>query len=140
MRAFVVDTNVLFSFFKRDSFTRRLIFKVSQRFDLYTADFAYFELMKYSSLILKKTGLSAAEFDVAVSVLRSLVVPIWLSPASDPYKYAEQICPDPKDVPFVALAMDLDVPLWSNDLRLKDIRQIRVLSTSEVADLLKRSD
>ena len=47
---------------------------------------------------------------------------------------------DPKDTAYVALSMELDIPLWSNDKKL--IRGLRnkgyekIVTTEEIFDLL----
>ncbi|ACS33287.1 Conserved hypothetical protein, C-term fragment [Thermococcus gammatolerans EJ3] len=49
---------------------------------------------------------------------------------------ALEICPDKDDADFVALSLKVNAPLWSNDRRLKEIREIKVLNTGEVLKLL----
>jgi len=46
---------------------------------------------------------------------------------------AEKISPDPKDVPYLALALKLRCNLWSNDRDLKEKQNtIQVYSTEEL--------
>ena len=52
----VVDTNILFSFFWKDSFTRNIL--LNPNFEFISSVFAIAELKKYASLIMKKTGLT----------------------------------------------------------------------------------
>ena len=49
---FVVDTNILFSFFNKESFTKKII--INPSLDLISPDFAISELKKYSKLIIEK--------------------------------------------------------------------------------------
>lgn len=44
--------------------------------------------------------------------------------------------PDKDDVDFVALALKLNLPLWSNDSRLKEQSLVKVLSTRELVEIL----
>ncbi|HIH22695.1 TPA: hypothetical protein HA238_03135 [Candidatus Micrarchaeota archaeon] len=49
--------------------------------------------------------------------------------------FAEKITPDPKDVPYIALALKLKIPIWSNDRDLKEKQdEVKVYNTK---DLLK---
>jgi predicted nucleic acid-binding protein len=57
---FVVDTNVLFTFFWERSFTRKLL--VKQELDLFSPEFALEEINSHCDEILKKTDISLEEF------------------------------------------------------------------------------
>jgi len=48
---------------------------------------------------------------------------------------AIKVCPDPKDVPYFALAMHLKCPLWSNDKQLKSQETVKVYATHELLEL-----
>ena len=50
----VIDTNVLFSFFKKDSTTRRLVLCISLDVPIYAPEYLLEELRQYSDLIMKK--------------------------------------------------------------------------------------
>jgi len=45
---------------------------------------------------------------------------------------AALISPDPDDVPYLALALTLGIPLWSNDKALKGQTNVKVLATSDL--------
>ena len=47
LESLVIDTNILFSFFKSDSTTRKIIYKLGGFLDLYTPEYVYDELQKY---------------------------------------------------------------------------------------------
>ena len=49
---------------------------------------------------------------------------------------AGHIAPDPDDVPYLAMALHLRVPLWSNDSVLKNQRSVPVYTTEELLELL----
>jgi len=44
---------------------------------------------------------------------------------------------DPKDTPFLALALQLICPLWSNDRHFQGLSQIDVYDTKSLVELLK---
>ena len=58
----VVDTNVLFSFFKKESETRRLILNF-EILELVTPSFCINELNEHKELICTKSRLSDSEFE-----------------------------------------------------------------------------
>ncbi|NJE77343.1 PIN domain-containing protein [Thermococcus sp. ES12] len=44
---------------------------------------------------------------------------------------ALEITPDKDDADFVALSLKANAPLWSNDKRLKKIKEIEVVNTRD---------
>jgi len=134
---FVVDTNVLFSVFKRDSGTRKIIYGHEFELELHSPLFAVSELKELKDVVIKKAKISEAQF---YQILEELNERIFLWPIESYVEFipiAEKITPDPDDVPFVALALKLNAYLWSNDKRLKETKEIKVLSTSEIIKMLE---
>ena len=130
---FVVDTNVLFTFFWEGSSTRKLL--VKQELDLFSPEFALEEINSHCDEILKKTGISLEEFKRLRRELAILVEFIPLEEYSSFMEKASAI-PDPDDVDFVALALKLDCPIWSNDKELKQQTVVKVFSTSDLIPFL----
>ena len=60
-----VDTNVLFSFFKKESTTRKLIASV-ELFELCTLKSRIEELKRYKEVICKKAGITQREFNLSL--------------------------------------------------------------------------
>jgi len=56
----VVDTNILFSFFWNDSFTKKLL--ISKKFDLISPEISLKEIQKYSKDIIKRTKTNNSGF------------------------------------------------------------------------------
>ena len=134
---FVVDTNVLFSVFKCDSGTRKIIYGHEFELELHSPLFAVSELKELKDVVIKKAKISEAQF---YQILEELNERIFLWPIESYVEFipiAEKITPDPDDVPFVALALKLNAYLWSNDKRLKEVKEIKVLSTSEIIKMLE---
>jgi predicted nucleic acid-binding protein len=50
---------------------------------------------------------------------------------------AEQASPDPKDVPYIALALYLHASIWSNDDALKKQSLVKVYTTKELYEMLR---
>ena len=126
----VVDTNILFSFFKRGSVLRELI--LSSDIILYSPEFALRELEKYKRDIIDKLKLSDEGYAGLRVELSSHVRFIAQESYSECFEEAGIISPDPKDVDFLALAMRLKLPLWSNDSKLKAQDRIPVLSIKDL--------
>lgn len=129
----VVDTNVLFSFFKRGSATRDLILNCP--FDLISPKFALVELRKYSPLITKKAKISEEDFELIFKELKKIVEFVDASVYVNCVCEVEGFCLDKKDVDFLALTFFEESFLWSNDSVLKSQDKVKVYSTREVVDL-----
>ena len=57
------------------------------------------------------------------------------------FKEAEKIIGniDPKDVPFVALALAIENEgIWSNDKHFEEIKQIKIWKTSDLLEYIKK--
>jgi predicted nucleic acid-binding protein len=50
---------------------------------------------------------------------------------------AKMLVADQEDTPFIALALHLQLPLWSNDIPLKKQSFVRVYTTDDVLSLLR---
>jgi predicted nucleic acid-binding protein len=124
----VVDTNVLFSFFWKESITKNLIMKL----DLYSPEFALEEINKHKTIILQKTKLSSKEFDLLRKELAMAVHFVPLEEYSIAIAQAARASPDGNDADFFALAMHLHMPLWSNDKKLKEQNILTVVSTTDL--------
>ena len=49
--------------------------------------------------------------------------------------FPEEDCPDEKDITYFALALYLRCPLWSNEKRLKEQKEVIVYATHELMKL-----
>lgn len=47
---------------------------------------------------------------------------------------AKELAADPADAPYLALALHLNFPIWSNDALLKEQQSVPVYTTQEVLD------
>ncbi len=137
----VVDTNIIISALLKDSFTRKLLLS-GKLPELSAPVFILEELNKYLDHISKK-------LDVSKESIRKLLaeffdaVPIQVI-SQDQYssylKSAQQISPDFKDAPYLALAMFLECAVWSQDRALKNQTQVKVYSTTELLQLCEKLD
>lgn len=130
----VVDMNILFSFFKKWTFTRRLITR--NDLVLYAPLYALEEIKRYEDEIKKKGKIDDSVFDLYKKVISWFVTFV---PSTEYESYKEQaiaITPDPDDVVYFALALKLQCPIWSNDKALKKQSSVKVFSTPEVKNEL----
>jgi len=131
----VVNTNVLFSFFGKSTKTRELIFLLSGM--LVSPEFAIEELVKHKDVIVRKAKIGDEDFEKLISVLRKHIVFVEESFYSEYIPLALEISPDSNDADFVALSLKTGYPLWSNDAKLKAVKEITVLNTGEVIRILQ---
>lgn len=128
---FVVDTNVLFTFFWKNSFTKGLL--VDQDLEFFAPEFALEEINKYSNEILEKTSISLEKFKELRTDLAIFVEFIPLEEYKQFLPEALSLIPlYPDDADFLALALKLKLPIWSNDSHLKRQSKVKVYSTSEL--------
>lgn len=130
----MVDTNVLFSFFWKNSFTKK--FLCSSKFELISPEFALEEIAKHKKEIMKKVSLKEKEFASNLKELKETINFIPKNQYSTHLKEAEKISPDKEDSEFLALCLKERTFLWSNDSLLKTQNKIKVLNTKEIIDLI----
>lgn len=136
---FVVETNILYSFFWKNSPTHKLLqLAISKDIDLMSPQFAFNELSKHREEILFASRIGANEFTELMDILPLLVEFVGESEYIDFFGEAKSIFPEHlKDVDFFALALKLDCPLWSNERLHKKQSKVKVLNTDEVRRLLE---
>jgi len=130
----VIDTNILFSFFNENSFTKKLITNPS--LNLISPEFSLTKLKKYSELIIKKSKISKKTFEHFLKDLKTFTKFINNKIYLKYLDNAQRIAPDEKDKDFLALSLKENCPLWSNDKELKKQSKIKVFSTKELIELL----
>ncbi|WP_456478242.1 PIN domain-containing protein [Geoglobus ahangari] len=133
----VVDTNVIISALLRDGLTRRLILLAP--FEMYTVPFVRLEIEKHRKELLSRAKIESDAFELLMDAIFSrikIVDPEFIEPFR---KKAIEILRDVDiyDAPFLALAMALNCPIWSNDGDLKKQSVVRVYTTREIVELLE---
>lgn len=133
---FIVDANVaIAALISRSGHTADLFF--SPMLSIYAPELLLHEIWKHKEELIIKTGLSATDFGKALAFLSAKIKLFPVEEFLPSLPRAKEVCPDPDDVPYLALALHLGCPLWSNDKELKKQSAVKVLSTSEVLALLK---
>ena len=130
---FVVDTNILITFFWKNSISKELF--NNQDLELYSPEFALEELNKYSDEIKNKAGIDESEFQKLKNELIKLIKFIPLKEYSDQLFNIHKKIPDVNDIDFIGLALKLKCDLWSNDKLLKKQHIVRIFNTKEIIDI-----
>ena len=95
------------------------------------------EIIKHKKEILKKSKFPEKEFELALSLIFSRIKLVPFSKFEKCIQKAKKISPDQNDIEYLALALKLNCPLWSNDKLLKTQREITVINTTELIKKLQ---
>jgi len=137
----VVDSNIIFASLikgKRSKTLSRIIM-LEEKIDLVLPEEGLAELHEHS----KRLKELSKDFENALMLLftRIHVVPkeFYEDKVQEAYDIAKNF--DPEDTPFIALALKLNVPIWTNDKKLIEFGlktgKYIALDTQAVEDLLK---
>ena len=133
----VVDANIVLAGFLKSATTRSLL--LDERLTLAAPEHTLAEsekVLRSARLRKRLKGLPQAE---AKSLLHQLTARVRIVPEASyrhRLKEAHRLAPHPEDAPYLALALHLGVPLWSNDADLARQPDVVVYPTSELLDLL----
>ncbi|MFH0955065.1 MAG: PIN domain-containing protein [Candidatus Micrarchaeota archaeon] len=130
----VVDSNVLISAILRSGETRRLL--ISRRFDFFCPDFARTEVEKHRIELIRKAKLSEQDFALVVDLVFRCVITI---PFEEYVSFKPLALtagqPDESDWPFLALALKMNCPVWTNDAHFRKQSTVPIFSTTELLRL-----
>lgn len=134
----VVDTNVVVAGFLRAALTRELL--LDERLTLWAPEYLLMEAERVllTPRLRRRLGsLSLQDIRLVLMQLTACmrIVPINVFGAKLPE--AKTLVADREDAPFIALALHLQVPLWSNDAPLRMQSVVRVHTTEDVLNLLQ---
>ena len=143
----VADTNILFTFFWKNSLLKILI--VEKKLQLISPDYALNEIRKYKEEIKKQAILSEEEFDKLFFELQKNVTFIPLSEYEGNVKAVAEfirgsVLSDEEkgnilnDIDFLTVSLKFNSILWSNDTLLKKQKKVSVITTKELIDLLAK--
>lgn len=135
----VLDANILVAGFLRAATTRELL--VDERLTLWAPAYSLTEVERVLTsprLRRRLGGLSAVDIRAIVTTLTGRLHVVPASTYRHHLPTARQLATHAEDAPYVALALHLHLPLWSNDAELKMQRQVPIYTTQELLDLLAR--
>ncbi len=121
-KSVVIDTNLIFSaLIPKASKLREILFESNLTF--FAPNFLITEIYKHKNKLIKNSKLDESEFYLYFNgiIERIQFLPIdFVSIVSRQRAY--DLCKDIdiKDTPFIALAIDLNIPIWTGDKKLKD--------------------
>lgn len=120
-KTIIIDTNLIFSaLLSNASQIREML--LADAYTYYAPNFIVAEIFKHQRKMLKLTKLDEVEFFTYFNAIIENIKFIPLDFIGIPSRQqAYDLCHDidPKDIPFVALSIELKAPLWTGDNKLK---------------------
>jgi len=129
----VLDANILFAALIRNNVTRELI--VSEDITLFAPEFILNEVEKHFKDICERSGKTILDIRQTLLALSQIIVFIPEAELTNYLSNARRISPDQNDALYFALALKIHCPIWSNDKKLKEQKEIMIYSTD---DLLRK--
>lgn len=129
----VIDANIVLAGLLRNSVTRALI--IDPQLELHAPDQLVPETerrLTTASRFRQRLNLSNDEIR---TILSFLFAPITMHPKQQhtrALKQALALAPHAEDAPYLALALTLDIPIWSNDRGLQSQNAIEIFTTADV--------
>src|SRR3989338_241660 len=131
----VVDANVVIAaLISPTGHTADLFF--SPLLGVFAPELLLEEVEEHKKELLKKTGLTERDFNFLVAFLAQRINFFPVTEFLSFLPKAKQFSPDPDDIAYLALALKLCCPLWSNDKQLKSQAVVKVISTSELVQFM----
>lgn len=120
MTELVIDTNIVFSsLIPKESKIREILFDKQYRF--FSPNFLLTEIFIHKEKLLRISHLSS---DNIYSFFNDIIENISFVPLDMISKFsrkeAYELCKevDMKDIPFIALSLELNIPLWTGDKKI----------------------
>lgn len=130
----IVDATILFSALIKDSKTSDLM--VQNSLHLYAPEFIFAEFEDHREILIKKTHRDDEDYMRFLNILRRKIE---LVPAEEIRPFvpkAIEICPDINDVPYFALSLKMQIPIWTGDKKLKKQNVIKIYQTHELLEII----
>ena len=134
----VVDANVLIAGFIRRATTRELL--LDGRLSLWTPEYSLTEVERVLTAPRLRKKLGSLPTLTIRQLLGDLTQDVEILPARDYRRRlseAMRLAPHTEDAPYLAVALHLQIPLWSNDLELKQQKAVKVYTTGELLEALR---
>jgi predicted nucleic acid-binding protein len=130
---FVIDTNIIISALIKPGKTREIIFE--NFFNFITPAYTLTEIEKYKREICIKSGMSVQELEEVINLLFKHIKILNPKVYSHLLLKASKLILDIKDIPFLASALSLNCPIWSDDKHFQKQKEIKILTTKDILDL-----
>jgi predicted nucleic acid-binding protein len=132
----VADANIIFSFFNPKSKAREII--LSGDVEIFSPLFLLEEIEEHKEEIKEKFGLNELQFSLTIELIKALVRFVPLEEFKEYIEEGKRISPDVNDIQYFSLALKMNVPIWSNDKKLKQQSKVKVFSTKDLIEFLSR--
>lgn len=134
----VLNTNILISSLIRNSTNRKILF--FGNFEYYVPEYAFSEIEKYKDTIISKSKLSKRDYELFLNLLKTKINIASKDETKNTLMEAMRIMDniDKDDTVFIALALALDCPIWSNDTDFKKQKNVKVYTTKDLIKLLEK--
>jgi len=134
----VIDANIIFAALIKESKTTEIILDIS--ITLYAPEYVLLEIEQHTKEILEKTSRKKEELEQIIHLLKKIITIIPKNEIQQYIPEAKKITSDQDDIMYIALALKLHCPLWSNDKALKKQEKITVYNTTELIKILYKKD
>lgn len=133
----VIDTNIIISALIREGITRKMV--LFPGIKLFTPEITFNEIENHIGIITTKSKLPKDDIQQILNVLgkniKTIPEPRWWNHFNQATNVIGKT--DPKDVPFIAVALALTVDgIWSNDKDFESQSIFKVWKTTELAQKL----
>ena len=133
----VVDANILVAGFLRSAVTRELL--LDERLTLWVPEYGLTETERVLMMPRLRHRLGDLSRTEVRFLLAQLTGKFHILPASlyqPRLAKTSRLAPHPEDAPYLAVALQLHISLWSNDADLKKQGVVPVYTTHELVQLL----
>lgn len=131
----VADTNIIISALLKEGASRKII--LDNNFEIITPSYTLSEITKYRNEICERAGLSLFDFNI---LLEALFKRIKIINKEFYFEYLDNCCKlveDINDIPFLALAISNNCPVWTEDKHFKKQNKVKILTTKDMLNLTK---
>lgn len=133
----VVDANILMAAFLKAAATRELLF--DEEIELFAPEYFAMEVtqtLKKDKILRSRIALTKEEIE---ELLGYLLEPIKIIPEEEYHFYIEKAKQEipVDDAPYLAVALTLNIPVWSNDSAFKRQSLVKVYTTAELVRIMR---
>ena len=134
----VVDANRIFSALlsKGKVFDIFLLNHLIKKFDFVAPEYLFFEVGKHVGEIVKRSKLSKKEISNVFDFMKQQIIIVPFKEFIGYKDEAKEIAPHKKDIPYFALALAFNSPIWSDEKAFKKQNRVKIFSTEELEKIL----
>ncbi len=139
----IVDANVLIAAFLKDSFTRKML--MDERLNIISPEHVFMEVRRVLSrpFMMKRIKINAYNFEKLWDVITSRIHTYPKIFYQAMMAQALRLADHPEDAPYIALALKLRYPVWTNDpgFQIHETKKvITIYKTRELASKVGIAD